>query len=119
MAVLRMPNQREIVEVQYYFPDGQLLTHMVIVISHKDLNETEDTFYGVVLSTKKRPEEYAMQLTPAMLSKPLGATSYIKTHLIQNFYREDITKHNISVVKSEAFEKIKQRIVASIFSPVA
>jgi hypothetical protein len=113
-----IPQQRDIVEVQYAFPDGTVSVHMIIVLSHPDLYNIEDTFYGVVLSSKKNPEEYSVLLTDNMLTKPISKITYVKTHLIQNFYTEDITKYNISKVTLKAFAIIKAQIVQSIFEPL-
>lgn len=45
-------HQRDIIEVNYLFPDGTSKPHMAIVISNDELQESEDFFYIAMISSK-------------------------------------------------------------------
>ena len=52
MAVAQV-HQREIVEVPFTLPDGQILPHPALVISCDELQDIEPgMFYAVLISTK-------------------------------------------------------------------
>jgi hypothetical protein len=57
MAVAQV-HQREIVEVPFSLPDGQILPHPALVISCDDLQNIEPgMFYAVLISTKNHYPE--------------------------------------------------------------
>ena len=45
-------NQRDIVEVNFLFPDGKMQPHMAVVVSNNELNENEGFFYLAMISSK-------------------------------------------------------------------
>ena len=45
-------HQRDVVEVNYLFPNGITKPHMAIVISNDDLQAAEDFFYLAMISSK-------------------------------------------------------------------
>ncbi|MBI5219802.1 MAG: type II toxin-antitoxin system PemK/MazF family toxin [Bacteroidia bacterium] len=107
--------QREIVEVCYPLPNGKLKPHPVIVISNEDIFDTEGIFYGVMLSTKDFNSDYIFEITDDMLTKAKKRDeSYVKCQLIQAFNENEITGR-YGYIKKEPFEKLKQKIIESIF----
>ena len=50
--------QGEIVEVNFQLPDGKFKPHPVIVVSNNDINEYEDGFIGVMLSSVTKEDNY-------------------------------------------------------------
>ena len=44
--------QRDIVEVNFLFPDGKFKPHMAVVVSNDELNENEEFFYLAMISSK-------------------------------------------------------------------
>lgn len=74
MAVSRV-SQREIIEVPYQLPDGQIKPHMALVLSTEKLQEAEDgMFYAVLISSKNQNPEFTMRIKNEWLSKPLSSS---------------------------------------------
>jgi hypothetical protein len=62
MAVNRV-SQREIVEVPYQLPDGNVKPHMALVLSTDKLQDAEDgMFYAVLISSKNLNPEFTMEI---------------------------------------------------------
>ena len=107
-------NQREIVDIKLLFPDCQFKPHPAIVISNNELFEDEGFFYCVLLSSKIYNEQYIFKLSNEMLTKPSKKESFVKCHIIGGFTEKDILGR-FGYIKSEPFEKLKSKIIQSIF----
>lgn len=64
-------HQRDVVEVNYLFPNGITKPHMAIVISNDDLQAAEDFFYLAMISSKNYNPQYTFPLEDSMLTKIL------------------------------------------------
>lgn len=85
--------QGEIVEVNFNLPQG-FLPHPVIVLSNDDINEYEQSFIGVMLSSKDYKDEYSFFITNEMLVKEPRNKYQARCHLISFFQtKEVISKH--------------------------
>ena len=95
MAVAQV-HQREIVEVPFSLPDGQILPHPALVISCDDLQNIEPgMFYAVLISTKNHYPELTIPIQRGWLSSPLSQQSYFVTHIVSQFNCDDvINRHN-------------------------
>ena len=106
-------SQRDIVEVNFLFPDGKMKPHMAIVVSNDELNENEGFFYLAMISSKNYNPQYTFELSNDMLSKPLRLKSYVICQLISGYTERDVikvcNKVNISVFL-DIVEKIKKSI---------
>ena len=70
MAVAQV-YQREVVEVPFSLPDGQILPHPALVISCDDLQNIEPgLFYAVLISTKNHHPELTIPIQGEWLSSP-------------------------------------------------
>ncbi len=96
-----MIHQREIVEVNFLFPDGKTKPHMAIVISNDDLFEEEQFFYIAMISSKNYKPHYTFELKNEMLSKPLQCKSYVVCQLIGGYTERDVVR-KCGYVKFEA-----------------
>ena len=105
--------QREIVELQYELPNGQLKTHPALVISNTAVHEIEGIFYALMISSKPLPDEFAFELNDKMLTKPLSKTSYVKCQLIQSYSEEEILKKH-GMVKQKFFNEILEHFIQSV-----
>ena len=106
-------NQRDIVEVNFLFPNGQMKPHMAVVVSNDELNENEDFFYLAMISSKNYNPQYTFELEDNMLSTPLKLRSYVICQLISGYTERDVIKKCSRVNKSdfiEIVEKIKKTI---------
>lgn len=106
--------QRDIVEVNFELPNGQLKTHPALVISNENVLDSEDIFYALMISSKPYNDEFSFELSNDMLTKPLSKKSYVKCQLIQPYSVEEVIS-KISAVKSSFFEKIKEQMFKTVF----
>lgn len=115
MAVTKV-SQREIVEVPFNMPDGEVKPHMILVISNERLQEQEDgMFYGVLISSKKYLKEYILEIKPEWLNQPLSKQSYFVTHLMRMFKTSEVIQAFHNYVKEPYYDKVIDKIISSIF----
>ena len=107
-------NQRDIVELNFELPNGQIKTHPALVISNENVLDAENIFYAVMISTKEYNDEFTFKKSNSMLSKPLNKTSYIKCQLLQSYSVDEVIS-KISSIKIEPFKQIKQLIFDTVF----
>ena len=106
--------QRDIVEVNFLFPNGKTMLHMAIVISNNELNENEGFFYLAMISSKNYNPLYTFELSDEMLTKPLRMKSFVICQLISGYTERDVVKKCSSVNESVFFE-IVEKIKKTIF----
>ena len=104
MAVAQV-HQREIVEVPFTLPDGQVLPHPALVLSCDDLQNVEPgMFYAVLISSKNHYPQLTIPIQNEWLSTPLTKASYFVTHIVSMFNVEDVIAHH----------NVVDRIIANI-----
>lgn len=114
MALARV-HQREIVEVPFSLPDGQILPHPALVISCDDLQDVEPgMFYAVLISTKNHFPELTIPIQSDWLSSPLSKQSYFVTHIVNQFNVDDVIAHRKCFLRQPYFDHVINRIVATI-----
>jgi hypothetical protein len=90
--------QRQLVEVEFRLPpDGKLLRHPCIVLSNEDINDEEEGFVAVMLTSEPhyRGDEYSFEITNSMLTRPHDLPfCAARMHLIGNFIYSDIIKNS-------------------------
>lgn len=106
--------QRDIVEVNFLFPDGAFKPHPAVIVSNEELQETEGFVYLALISTKDYNAQYCYELNDNMLSFPMKKQSFVKCHLIVANMDTDIIR-KISKIKEPFFNEIVDKIVESIF----
>ncbi len=106
--------QRDIVELNFELPDGNIKVHPALVISNQNVLESEDIFYALMISTKSFNDEFTFELSNEMLTKPLWKKSFVKCQLIQSYSTDEVIS-KISSVKADVFEKIKKRLFETVF----
>jgi mRNA-degrading endonuclease toxin of MazEF toxin-antitoxin module len=107
-------NQRDIVEVNFLFPDGQMKPHMAVVVSNDELTENEGFFYLAMVSSKNYNPQYTFELKDDMLSTPLRLKSFVVCQLISGYTERDVLK-KCSRVNNPAFIEIVEKIKNTIF----
>ena len=110
-------HQRDIVEVNFLFPDGTFKPHPAIIVSNDQLQEDEDGMLYLVLisSNNTLSMHYSYPLTDDMVigncfSKP----SYVKCQIISGYMERDINRR-LGIVKPQYFDEIVDKIIESIF----
>lgn len=101
-------HQRDVVEVNYLFPNGITKPHMAIVISNDDLQAAEDFFYLAMISSKNYNPQYTFPLEDSMLTKNLTKKSFVICQLIGGYTERDVVRI-CSHVKAEPFNLIVRK----------
>ena len=114
MAVAQV-HQREIVEVPFTLPDGQVLPHPALVLSCDDLQNVEPgMFYAVLISSKNLFPGLTIPIQSEWLSTPLTKASYFVTHIVSMFNVENVIAHHNCFLRQPFFDNVVDRIIANI-----
>lgn len=104
--------QREIVEIPFVMPDGEVLPHPALVISHNDLQYLEPgMFYAVLISSKNHYPEVTIPIRSEWLSRPLPKDSFFVTHLIGMYKENEIINRTNTFLKHPYFDVVVNRII--------
>ena len=110
-------HQRDIVEVNFLFPDGTFKPHPAIIVSNDELQENEDGMFYLVLITSNDwlNPQYSYPLTNEMIvghtfSKP----SLVKCQILAGNIERDVTSR-LGSIKEEYFNEIVDKIINLIF----
>ncbi len=113
--------QRQIVEVEFRLPpDGKFLRHPCIVLSNQEINDEEEGFIGVMLTSQSdyRGDEYSFEIHNDMLTKPHTLPfCAARMHLIGNFLYKDIIKNSSwgNDIRTDPFRRLVTLINRTTF----
>lgn len=110
-------SQRDIVEVNFLFPDGTLKVHPAIIISNDGLQEDEFGLVYLVLITSNLDlnPQYSYLLSNEMLvSHSFSKPSVVKCQIIAGYTDRDIIRR-LGAVKQEYFDEIVDKVIESVF----
>jgi len=115
MAIKRV-FQREIIEVPFSLPDGQILVHPALVLSSEELQDYEDgMFYAVLISSKNHYPELTLEIKDEWLNKPLSKQSYFITHIVSMFNVDNVMTRYNNYIKDKYFDEILDKIICTLF----
>ncbi len=110
-------HQKDIVEVNFLFPDGTFKPHPAIIVSNDELQVDEDGMFYLVLITSNDwlNPQYSYPLTDEMVvghsfSKP----SIVKCQIITGDIERDVVRR-LGSIKQKYFDEIVDKIIESIF----
>ena len=106
--------QRDIVEINFMFPDGTSKPHPALIVSNNELQEDEGFIYLSMISSKAYHPQYNVELEDKMLTNPMIKKSYVKCQLLVGNVERDVIR-KISRVKQPYFDMIVEKIKESIF----
>lgn len=109
--------QRDIVEVNFLFPDGTLKVHPAIIVSNDQLQEDEFGLVYLVLITSNLDlnPQYSYPLTDDMLvSHSFSKLSVVKCQIIAGYTNRDIIRR-LGSVKQDYFDEIVDKVIESVF----
>ena len=107
--------QREIIEVPFSFPDGEILVHPALVISCNELQDVEEgMFYAVLISSKNHNPELTVPIQNEWLSKPLSKKSFFVTHLIDRFNTKEVINRYNCFLRQPYFDDVVDRVISNI-----
>lgn len=110
-------HQRDIVEVNFLFPDGTYKPHPAIIISNDTLQEDEDGLLYLVLITSndKINPQYSYPLADEMLiGHSFVKPSLVKCQIIAGYVERDIFQR-LGSIKEKYFNEIVDKTIESIF----
>jgi hypothetical protein len=109
-------HQRQIVEVEFRLPpDGEYLRHPCIVLSNDTINDEEQGFVAVMLTSQERYKDdlYSFEISDKMLNKPHSKKfCAARLHLVGNFLYDDIISNSHSGVEIniDSFNRLLSQI---------
>lgn len=109
-----MYNQRDIVEVNFLFPDGTFKPHPALIVSNDELQEEEGFIYLCLISSKNYKPQYCYELNNDMMTTPLAKKSYVKCQILTANVERDVIK-KIGRLKKTYFDEVVEKIICSIF----
>ena len=110
-------HQRDIVEVNFLFPDGTHKPHPAIIVSNDTLQEDEDGLLYLVLisSNDKINPQYSYPLSDEMLvGHTFAKPSLVKCQIIAGYVERDIYRR-LGSIKDKYFNEIVDKTIESIF----
>ena len=110
-------HQRDLVEVNFLFPDGTYKPHPAIIVSNDVLQEDEDGLLYLVLisSNDKINPQYSYFLSDEMLiDHSFAKPSLVKCQIIAGYVERDIYRR-LGSIKEKYFNEIVDKTIASIF----
>ena len=110
-------HQRDIVEVNFLFPDGTFKPHPAIIVSNDQLQIDEEGMVYLVLITSNDwlNPQYSYPLTDEMiLGHTFSKPSIVKCQIIAGYVERDVNRR-LGSIKLKYFNQIVDRIVDSIF----
>lgn len=105
--------QRDIVEINFMFPDGTSKPHPALIVSNNELQLDEGFIYRSMISSKAYNPQYNFELEDNMLTMPMVKKSYVKCQLLVGNVENVIRK--ISRMKQPYFDEIVEKIKKTIF----
>lgn len=106
--------QRDIVEINFMFPDGTSKPHPALIVSNNELQLDEGFIYLSMISSKAYNPLYNFELEDNMLTMPMVKKSYVKCQLLVGNVERDVIR-KISRVKQPYFDEIVEKIKETIF----
>ena len=98
-------SQRDIVEINFLFPDGSFKPHPAVIVSNDELQDNEGYIYLCMISSKPYNPEYCYELEDEMLIVPMQKKSYVKCHILVGDIERDVIR-KISRMKQPFFDEM-------------
>lgn len=107
-------HQRDIVEINFMFPDGTFKPHPALIVSNDELQEEEGFIYLCMISSKAYNPQYNYELSDNMLTEPMMKQSYVKCQLLVGNIERDVLR-KISRLKQPYFNEVVEKVKETIF----
>ena len=107
-------SQRDIVEINFLFPDGSFKPHPAVIVSNDELQDNEGYIYLCMIYSKPYNTEYCYELNDEMLTVPMLKKSYVKCHILVGDIERDVIR-KISRMKQPFFDEMVDKVIQSIF----
>ena len=107
-------SQRDIVEINFLFPDGSFKPHPAVIVSNDEIQDNEGYIYLCMISSKPYNPEYCYELDDEMLTVPMQKKSYVKCRILVGDIERDVIR-KISRMKQPFFDEMVDKVIQSIF----
>lgn len=110
-------HQKDIVEINFLFPDGTFKPHPAIIVSNDELQVDEEGMFYLVLITSNDwlNPQYSYHLTDEMVvGHKFAKPSLVKCQIITGNIERDVVKR-LGSIKQKYFDEIVDKIIESIF----
>jgi mRNA-degrading endonuclease toxin of MazEF toxin-antitoxin module len=107
--------QGEIVEVNFLLPDGKTKPHPAIVLSNNDINQFEEAFIGVMISSSAPDDTYSYRLENNMLTKSPKRQCQVRCQLISLIPENQVISIH-ECIKKQYFKELLLKINDCVFS---
>ena len=107
-------SQRDIVEINFLFPDGTFKPHPAVIVSNDELQEKEGFIYLCMISSQPYNPEYCYELDDEMLTVLMVKKSYVKCHILVGDIERDVIR-KVSRMKQPFFDEMVDKVIQSIF----
>ncbi|GHT51472.1 hypothetical protein FACS189440_20530 [Bacteroidia bacterium] len=98
-------NQRDIINIEFLFPNGKTKNHYGIVVSNNELIEAEGFVYLVLITSKDYNSEYYFELSDDMiLNFKFPKKSYAKCHILMVTV-DNILSQRVGTIKNSHLSK--------------
>ena len=106
--------QADIVEINFLLPNFRFKPHLAVIVSNEELNEKEEFFYLVLISSKPYFPEYSFPLSEEMIDFKLSKESFVKCQIITSDKEKGIIR-KVGIMKEPFFSQMVDKIINSIF----
>jgi mRNA-degrading endonuclease toxin of MazEF toxin-antitoxin module len=107
--------QGDIVEVNFLLPNGEFKPHPVIVLSNNEVNEYEDAFVCVMLSSTAPDDNFSYWLDDKMLTLPQKRPSQVRCQLI-SLLPENQVIQKFGSIRKNYLKELYLKINECVFS---
>ena len=107
-------SQRDIVEINFLFPDGTFKPHPAVIVSNDELQEKEGFIYLCMISSQPYNPEYCYELDDEMLTVLMVKKSYVKCNILVGDIERDVIR-KVSRMKQPFFDEMVDKVIQSIF----
>lgn len=103
--------KRQLIEVQFRLPpNGELKEHPAVILSNSEINELEEGFVAVMMTSNNPDDEYSFPISDDMVSLPFNDKKHreIRLQLIGNFMDSDVipNKQPLRFLKETHFKRL-------------
>ena len=108
--------QRDIVEVNFLFPDGTCKVHPALIVSNDGLQEDEYglLYLALISSNGKINPQYSYPISSGMTSFEFAKPSFVKCQIISGYTDRDVIR-KLGTIKRQYFNEIVDKIIETIF----
>lgn len=96
-------------------PDGQVLKHPILIVSHNTANIAEDFYTGVMMTSSNHKDKFSFQVDNTMFESPIEKEGcQLRLYIIFSFREADIHRL-VSRIKKPHLKNLLIQIKETVF----